>query len=133
MKAKPNLRLLITGEMPDRAKCHQRSSRWLAGFWLSRATQDDQWDDLRFVTKRKPTESEINDMLFAWKVTKHVKSNAIVFAKDGSTVGIGAGQMSRVDAAHIAVHKRAISQQCRTGISRAQLVRLQRLMHFPVC
>ena len=62
-------------------------------------------DDLRFVTKRKPTESEINDMLFAWKVTKHVKSNAIVFVKDRSTVGIGAGQMSRVDAAHIAVHK----------------------------
>ena len=88
---------------------------------------------MRFVTKRKPTESEINDMLFAWKVTKHVKSNAIVFVKDGSTVGIGAGQMSRVDAAHVLPFKKlVILQQCRTGISHAQLVRLRHLMRFPI-
>ena len=62
-------------------------------------------DDLRFVTERKPADREIKDILLHWKVTKHVKSNAIVFVKDGSTVGIGAGQMSRVDAANIAVHK----------------------------
>ena len=104
--AKPNLRLLITGKMPDRATSTVKIKSVAGGFLAqSRDAGMINVDDLRFVTKRKPTESEINDMLFAWKVTKHVKSNAIVFVKDGSTVGIGAGQMSRVDAAHIAVHK----------------------------
>ena len=60
---------------------------------------------LKVVTKRAPTAAEIKDMLFAWRVTKHVKSNAIVFVKDGITAGIGAGQMSRVDSARIAVQK----------------------------
>ena len=87
-------------------------------------------DDLRFVTKRKPTEAEINDMLFAWKVTKHVKSNAIVLAKDGSTVGIGAGQMSRVDSAHMAVHKASDIAAMQSWDQSRKLVRLQRLMHF---
>ncbi len=59
-------------------------------------------NELRTVTQRKPTESELNDMLFAWRVAKHVKSNAIVYAKDLRTVGIGAGQMSRVDSSRIA-------------------------------
>ena len=54
--------------------------------------------DLKIVTKRKPTKEEINDLLFAWKINKHVKSNSVVFAKEEVTVGIGAGQMSRVDA-----------------------------------
>ncbi len=62
-------------------------------------------DDLRVVTDRKPTEAELTDMLFAWTVAKHVKSNAIVYAKGGATVGIGAGQMSRVDSALIAAKK----------------------------
>lgn len=53
--------------------------------------------DLKVVTKRAPTEAELADLLFAWKVAKHVKSNAIVYVKDGATVGVGAGQMSRVD------------------------------------
>ena len=63
--------------------------------------------DLKIVTKTKPTDAQLDDLLFAWIVAKHVKSNAIVFAKDTSTVGIGAGQMSRVDAARIAVQKAA--------------------------
>ena len=106
MMAKPNLRLLLTGEMPDPATSAIKIKSVAGGFLAqSRDAGMIGVDDLRFVTKRIPTESEINDMLFAWKVTKHVKSNAIVFVKDGSTVGIGAGQMSRVDAAHIAVHK----------------------------
>ena len=63
--------------------------------------------DLKIVSKTKPTDAQLDDLLFAWTVTKHVKSNAIVFAKDNSTVGIGAGQMSRVDAARIAVQKAA--------------------------
>ena len=62
-------------------------------------------DDLKIVTKREPTEQEINDLLFAFSVCKHVKSNAIVYAKDGATVGIGAGQMSRVDSSRIAARK----------------------------
>ena len=106
MMAKPNLRLLLTGKMPDRATSAIKMKSVAGGFLAqSRDAGMIGVADLRFVTKRKPTESEINDMLFAWKVTKHVKSNAIVFVKDGSTAGIGAGQMSRVDAAHIAVHK----------------------------
>jgi len=62
-------------------------------------------NDLKIVTKRKPTPAEIADMLFAFTVAKHVKSNAIVYAKDGVTAGIGAGQMSRVDSARIAAIK----------------------------
>ncbi len=62
-------------------------------------------DELKVVTKRQPTEDEIRDCLFAWTVAKHVKSNAIVYAKDGSTAGIGAGQMNRRDSARIAAAK----------------------------
>ena len=62
-------------------------------------------DDLKTVTKRAPTEAELKDLLFAWKVAKHVKSNAIIYVKDGATVGVGAGQMSRVDSARIAARK----------------------------
>ena len=58
-------------------------------------------EDLKVVTKREPTEDEINDLLFAWTVCKHTKSNAIVYARDGQTVGVGAGQMSRVDSVKI--------------------------------
>ena len=61
--------------------------------------------DLKVVSKRAPINSELRDLVFAFRVAKHVKSNAIVYAKDGATVGIGAGQMSRVDAARIAVRK----------------------------
>jgi phosphoribosylaminoimidazolecarboxamide formyltransferase/IMP cyclohydrolase len=62
-------------------------------------------NNFRVVTKRSPTDNEFKDMLFAWKVAKHVKSNAIVYARNRSTVGIGAGQMSRVDSCRIAVKK----------------------------
>ena len=61
--------------------------------------------DLKVVTKRAPTKQELADLLFAFKVAKYVKSNAIVYARDGATVGIGAGQMSRVDSVHIACRK----------------------------
>jgi len=62
-------------------------------------------DDLKVVTKRAPTDAELRDMLFAWKVAKHVKSNAIIYVKDQATVGVGAGQMSRVDSTRIAARK----------------------------
>jgi phosphoribosylaminoimidazolecarboxamide formyltransferase/IMP cyclohydrolase len=64
-------------------------------------------DDLKFVTQRQPTEAEITDMLFAFTVCKHTKSNAIVYVRDGVTVGIGAGQMSRIDSAQVAARKSA--------------------------
>jgi phosphoribosylaminoimidazolecarboxamide formyltransferase / IMP cyclohydrolase len=62
-------------------------------------------EDLKVVTKRAPTEAEMADLLFAWTVAKHVKSNAIIYVKDGATVGVGAGQMSRVDSTRIAARK----------------------------
>ena len=61
--------------------------------------------DLKVVTKRAPSAEELADLRFAFRVAKHVKSNAIVYAKDGATVGIGAGQMSRVDSSRIAARK----------------------------
>jgi phosphoribosylaminoimidazolecarboxamide formyltransferase / IMP cyclohydrolase len=61
--------------------------------------------DLKVVTRRAPTDAELADLLFAWKVAKHVKSNAIIYVKDGATVGVGAGQMSRIDSTRIAARK----------------------------
>ena len=63
--------------------------------------------DLRVVTQRQPTERELGDLLFAWQVCKHVKSNAIVYARDGATIGVGAGQMSRVYSSRVAAMKAA--------------------------
>jgi len=62
-------------------------------------------NDFKVVTERKPTDEEMNDLLFAWKVVRNVKSNAIVYAKEGRTLGIGSGQTSRVDSSEIAVDK----------------------------
>jgi phosphoribosylaminoimidazolecarboxamide formyltransferase / IMP cyclohydrolase len=103
---KKNLRLLLTGGLPDpRAKGLVFKS--VAGGLLVQSRDDSVADDLalKAVTKRKPTATELSDLKFAFSVAKHVKSNTIVYAKDGATVGIGAGQMSRVDAARIAVRK----------------------------
>ena len=72
-------------------------------------------EELKVATKRAPTEEELADLRFAWKVCKHVKSNAIVFAKEGATLGVGAGQMSRVDSVKIAVAKAQKSLQGTRG------------------
>jgi len=103
---KKNLRLLLTGELPDPARGSQRMAVITGGLLVQdgdngRITRDD----LKCVTRRQPTEQELADCLFAWTVAKHVKSNAIVYAKDGVTVGIGAGQMNRRDSARIAAAK----------------------------
>jgi phosphoribosylaminoimidazolecarboxamide formyltransferase/IMP cyclohydrolase len=103
---KKNLRLLLTGRLPDpRAK--SVVVRSVAGGLLVQQRDGISADDLelRVVTKRAPTAGELRDLLFAFRVVKHVKSNAIVLAKDGATVGIGAGQMSRVDSVWTAVRK----------------------------
>jgi phosphoribosylaminoimidazolecarboxamide formyltransferase/IMP cyclohydrolase len=106
LSAKKNLRLLITGGLPD-PKSKGLTFKTVAGGFLVQ-TRDDAHTtkaDLKIVTKRQPTEQELIDMLFAFTVGKHVKSNTIVYAKDGQTAGIGAGQMSRVDSARIAAIK----------------------------
>ena len=106
MSAKPNLRLLLTDSMPDRNDAEVKFKSVAGGFLAqSRDTGMITKSDLKIVTKTAPTEAQLDDLLFAWVVTKHVKSNAILFAKNKSTIGIGAGQMSRVDAARIAVQK----------------------------
>jgi len=104
--AKKNLRLLTTGALPD-PKAAGLMVRSLAGGLLvqSRDNHVATAADLKVVSKRAPSDQELADMLFAFTVAKHVKSNAIVYVKDGATVGIGAGQMSRVDSARIAAAK----------------------------
>ena len=104
--AKKNLRLLLTGALPDpRAK--GLTAKTVAGGLLVQSRDNAVVDDLalKTVTKRAPTNAELADLRFAFRVAKHVKSNTIVYAKDRATVGIGAGQMSRVDAARIAARK----------------------------
>jgi phosphoribosylaminoimidazolecarboxamide formyltransferase/IMP cyclohydrolase len=106
--AKKNLRLLTTEALPD-PKQGFLAFRQVSGGFL---VQDSDVDtitqaDLKVVTKRAPSAQEMEDLFFAWKVAKHVKSNAIVYVKDGATVGIGAGQMSRVDSTMIGARKAA--------------------------
>ncbi len=105
---KKNLRLLLAGGLPD-PKAPGLTFRSLAGGFLIQSRDDGVVADgaLKVVTKRQPTKQEMADLIFAFTMAKHVKSNAIVYAKDGATVGIGAGQMSRVDAARMAAWKAA--------------------------
>jgi len=103
---KKNLRLLLTNGLPDPA-APGMTIRTVAGGYLlqDRDAGIISASDLNVVTKRQPSESELADLLFAFAVAKHVKSNAIVYVRDGATVGIGAGQMSRIDSARIAARK----------------------------
>ncbi len=100
---KPNLRLLVTGGLPD-PRSRGITAKTVAGGLLVQSRDNGVIEDvdLKVVTKRAPTATELEDLKFAYKVAKHVKSNAIVYAKDGQTAGIGAGQMSRIDSARIA-------------------------------
>jgi phosphoribosylaminoimidazolecarboxamide formyltransferase/IMP cyclohydrolase len=104
--AKKNLRLLVTGDLPD-PRAAGIGVKSVAGGLLVQGRDNSVVDDLelKVVTKRAPTDKEMADLKFAFRVTKHVKSNAIVYAKDMATVGIGAGQMSRVDSSRIAARK----------------------------
>ncbi len=103
---KKNLRLLLTGDLPDAARS-ELTIKSIAGGMLVQSRDNGQIAraDLKTVTRRAPSEQELNDCLFAWTVAKHTKSNAIVYAKDGATAGIGAGQMNRRDSARIAAIK----------------------------
>ena len=102
--AKKNLRLLLTGELPDPAR-GGLFAKTIAGGWLVQDRDAGVPGDLKVVTKRAPTEQELADCRFAWTIAKHVKSNAIVYAKDGATAGVGAGQMNRLESARIAAWK----------------------------
>jgi len=105
-KKKTALRVLTTGGMPDPSEAGVTLKSLAGGYLLqSRDAGRVSENELKTVTKRAPTRAEISDMIFAFRVCKHVKSNAIVFARDGATVGVGAGQMSRVDSVKIAVQK----------------------------
>jgi phosphoribosylaminoimidazolecarboxamide formyltransferase / IMP cyclohydrolase len=106
--AKKNLRLLLAGALPDR-RTPGLSLRTVSGGFLAQARDNAVVDDMNLtvVTRRAPSKRELADLVFAFRVAKHVKSNAIVYARDGATVGIGAGQMSRVDSARIAAWKAA--------------------------
>ena len=103
---KKNLRLLLTGELPDPAR-PGLMMKSIAGGMLVQSRDNGRItrDMLKVVTERQPTEQELADCLFAWTVAKHVKSNAIVYAKGGSTAGVGAGQMNRLESARIAAWK----------------------------
>jgi phosphoribosylaminoimidazolecarboxamide formyltransferase/IMP cyclohydrolase len=106
LAAKPNVRVLEAGSLPDPAGQRLMVKTLSGGLLVQSAdTAIITEADLKVVTSRAPTAQEISDMLFAWRVGKHVKSNAIVYVKNGATVGIGAGQMSRLDSARIAAWK----------------------------
>ncbi len=117
LAAKKNLRLLITGGLPD-AGASGMMMKQLAGGYLLQNRDNGRIGraDVNIVSKRAPSEQEMADMIIAFRVAKHVKSNAIVYVKDGATVGVGAGQMSRVDSARIAARK-AIDAADAAGVS----------------
>ncbi|NOU05085.1 MAG: bifunctional phosphoribosylaminoimidazolecarboxamide formyltransferase/IMP cyclohydrolase [Hyphomicrobiaceae bacterium] len=102
--AKKNVRLLVTGAWPA-TSAPRLDFKKVTGGLLVQDADLKLYDALRVVTKRKPTDAEMADLLFAWKVAKFVKSNAIIYAKAGATVGVGAGQMSRVNSSRIAAIK----------------------------
>jgi phosphoribosylaminoimidazolecarboxamide formyltransferase/IMP cyclohydrolase len=117
--AKKNLRLLLTGGLAD-PKADGLTVRSVAGGLLVQTRDNRNVDDneLRVVTKKQLTDAEMADLRLAAKVAKHVKSNAIIYVKDGATVGIGAGQMSRVDSARVA-HRKSIDAAEAAGITGA--------------
>ncbi|NIZ09050.1 bifunctional phosphoribosylaminoimidazolecarboxamide formyltransferase/IMP cyclohydrolase [Pseudooceanicola sp. HF7] len=106
LSKKKNVRLLLTEGLADPRAAGLMIKQVSGGFLVQdKDSGHIDMDDLKVVTKRAPSDKEMADMLFAWKVAKHVKSNAIVYVKDGATVGVGAGQMSRVDSCRIAARK----------------------------
>lgn len=118
LATKKNLRVLLTRKMAD-PRLVDRVMKSVSGGYLVQ-TRDNvvlEKTQLKCVTKRQPTEQELSDMIFAFTVGKHVKSNTIVYAKNNATVGVGAGQMSRVDSARIAARKAEDAAQVAGGAS----------------
>jgi phosphoribosylaminoimidazolecarboxamide formyltransferase/IMP cyclohydrolase len=119
---KKNLRLLLTGDLPDPARAGL-TLKTIAGGYLVQTRDNGRVgpDDLKVVTRRAPSARELADCLFAWTIAKHVKSNAIVYAKDGASAGIGAGQMNRIESARIAAWKARDAAE-RAGWSEAKTI-----------
>src|SRR3989440_8392150 len=106
LEQKENVRILHDAERRNEPVADRDIRRVRGGLLLQDRGEDIELrDEMQVVTERKPTEQEWGEMLFAWKVCKHVRSNAIVIARDLGTVGIGAGQMSRIDSVRLAVEK----------------------------
>jgi phosphoribosylaminoimidazolecarboxamide formyltransferase / IMP cyclohydrolase len=119
IRMKKNLRLLVTGGLPD-PRADGLTLRSVSGGLLVQSRDNRNVDDTEFrvVTKRQPTLEEVRDLRVAMKVAKHVKSNAIVYVREGATVGIGAGQMSRVDSTRVA-HRKSIDAAQAAGLEGA--------------
>lgn len=129
LATKPNVRVLLTGTTPDK-RAEGRVVRSIAGGFLVQTHDDKVFDgEVKTVTKRAPTATELSDLMFAFTVVKHVKSNAIVYAKNGATVGIGAGQMSRIYSAKIAALK---AQEAKLSLEGAVMAS-DAFMPFPDC
>lgn len=107
LSEKKNLRVLLTGSLPDRETGGRKTFKSVSGGMLVQTSDNGYRSEgnVTVVSKREPSEEEMKNLMFAWKVCKHVKSNAIVYVKNMATVGTGAGQMSRVDASRIAAWK----------------------------
>ena len=124
--AKKNLRLLLAGGLPD-PRAEGLTVKSVAGGLLVQSRDNATVDgmELKVVTKRAPSAAELDDLRFAFRVAKHIKSNTIVYAKDRATVGIGAGQMSRVDASRIAARKAedmAVAEKLAAPMTRGSVV-----------
>ncbi|HZP71342.1 MAG TPA: bifunctional phosphoribosylaminoimidazolecarboxamide formyltransferase/IMP cyclohydrolase [Pseudolabrys sp.] len=133
--AKKNLRLLVAGGLPD-PRAGGLTFKSVAGGFLVQSRDNAIVDEMQLhvVTKRQPTSDEIADLRFAFRVAKHVKSNTIVYAKNRATVGIGAGQMSRVDAARIAARKAedaAKEQKLSAPLTKGAVVASDAFFPFP--
>jgi phosphoribosylaminoimidazolecarboxamide formyltransferase/IMP cyclohydrolase len=113
LQVKKNVRLLELGEWP--APTREPEGKPVIGGLLvqDRDLVSETRQQMRAMSERQPSEQEWEDMLFAWRICRHVRSNAIVIARDGATIGIGAGQMSRVDAVRIAIEKARAAQPAR--------------------
>jgi len=133
LAAKPNVRVLIAGDMPDPAK-QERVVKSIAGGFLVQTSDCNMLaGELTTVTKRAPTEQEMADMKFAFTVCKHVKSNAIVYARGGATVGIGAGQMSRIYSAKLAALKASENLEASPLGLKGAVMASDAFMPFPDC
>jgi len=113
LSSKKNLRVLKTPEISISNKSAFDFKKVVGGMLIQDkdSTSDEDFDEFKVATKREPTEQELQDLIFAWKVCKHVKSNSIVFACNGQTTGIGAGQMSRVDSVKLATMKSEVGTE----------------------
>lgn len=136
LSVKPNVRVLLTGAMPDPSQLRTTMRSIAGGMLVQTADNAVFGGEVKMVTKRAPTEKELADMIFAFTVCKHIKSNAIVYAKDGATLGIGAGQMSRIYSAKLAALK-ATESKCNEVtphcILEGSVMASDAFMPFPDC